>query len=68
MRILMLYTHAQKMPHVGTGRENVVSQVERLHSEALPGLGGRVCVVGQDFGNGRQPFFLLFSIKKTAIL
>ena len=44
---------------MGTGPENTVSQVDRLHSEAAPGLGGRVClVVGDEDGNGS--FFLLF--------
>ena len=50
-----------------TGPENAVSQVERLHSEATPGQGGRVCViVADDDGNGRQPpvFIQLFSIAK----
>ena len=33
--------------------------VERLHSEAAPGLGGCVCVVvGDNDGNGRQPLVL----------
>ena len=39
-----------------TGQENAVSQVERRHSDAEPGLGGRVCVVvGDEDGN---PIFL----------
>ena len=56
-------THTSDAPRVGTGPENSVSQVERLHSEAAPGLGGGICVVvGDDVGNGRQPpvFFSCF--------
>ena len=35
-----------------TGPENAVSQVEKRHSLAAPGLGGRVCVVvGDEDGN-----------------
>ena len=49
-------THTSDAPRVGTGPENAVSQVERLHSETAPGIGGGVCVVvGNDVGNGRQP-------------
>ena len=49
---------------MGTGPENAVSQVERLHSESAPVLGGRV---GDDYGNGRQPpVFNLFSIIKDS--
>ena len=41
------------MPRVGTVPENAVSQMERLHSEAAPGIGGHVCVVvGDEDGNG----------------
>ena len=40
------------MPRVVTGPENAVSRVERRHSDAAPGLGGRVCVVvGDEDGN-----------------
>ena len=52
---------------MGTGPENVVPQVEILHSEAAPGLGGGVCiVVGKEFGNGRQPpvFLTVFNSKR----
>ena len=44
---------------VVTGPENAVSQVERRHSLAAPGLGGRVCVVVGD-EDGNQSFFLAF--------
>ena len=55
-----------------TGPENAVSQVERRHSNAAPGLGGRVCVVvGDEDGNRifvlaflknkRLPYFLKIS-------
>ena len=37
-----------------TGPENAVSQVERRHSHAAPGLGGRVCVVVGDEDGRRQ--------------
>ena len=50
---------------MGTGPENVVSQVERQHSDALPGLGGRVCVVIGD-EDGNRHFFNLFSIMKES--
>ena len=44
---------------VVTGPEDVVSQVERRHSHAAPGLGGRVCVVvGNEDGN--RSFFKLY--------
>ena len=37
---------------MATGPKNAVSQVERRHSYAAPGLGGRVCVVvGDEDGN-----------------
>ena len=45
---------------------NKVSQVERLHSEAAPGLEGGGCVVvGDDVGNGHQPpvFLAVFNSK-----
>ena len=42
-----------------TGPENAVSQVERRHSDAAPGLGGRVCVVVGD-EDGNQSFFSFF--------
>ena len=42
-----------------TGTYNAVSQVERRHSDAGPGLGGRVCVVVGD-EDGNWSFFLLF--------
>ena len=48
-----------------TGPENAVSQVERRHSDAAPGLGGRVCVVVGDEDENRQ-FFYLFSIIKDS--
>ena len=42
-----------------TGPENAVSQVERRHSHAAPGLGGRVCVVvGDEDGNWSFSSFL----------
>ena len=50
---------------MGTGPENAVSQVERRHSDAAPGLGGRVCVVVGDEDENRQ-FFNLFSIIKDS--
>ena len=52
---------------MGTGPENAVSQVEKLYSEAAPGLGGGVCVaVSNDIGNGRQsPVYLaVFNSKR----
>ena len=54
---------------MGTGPKNVVSQEERLHSEAALGLGGGVYVViGNNDGIGRQPpvFLKLFSIVKDS--
>ena len=42
-----------------TGPENAVSQVERRHSHAAPGLGGRVCVVVGD-EDGNRSFFSFF--------
>ena len=47
------------MPHVVTGPENSVSQVERRHSDAAPGLGGHVFVVVGD-EDGNQSFFIVF--------
>ena len=41
------------------GPENAVSQVERRHSDAAPGLGGRVCVVVGD-EDGNRSFFRFF--------
>ena len=47
-----LLLHALGMLRVVTGPENAVSQVERRHSHAAPGIGGRVCaVVGDEDGN-----------------
>ena len=43
-------------PHVVTGPENAVSQEERRHSDATPGIGGRVCVVAGD-EDGNRIFF-----------
>ena len=61
------HTH-KKCPRVGKGPENAVSQVERLHSEAAPGLGDRVCViVGDNFGNGRQPPVFLAILNKKRL-
>ena len=58
-KISPLLLHALVMPRVVTGPENAVSQVERRHSDKMPGLGGRVCfVVGDEDGN--RSFFLLF--------
>ena len=65
-----------------TGPENTVSQVERRHSDAAPGLGGRVCfVVGDEDGNRffldflknkRLPYFKTLSVssklKKVRII
>ena len=62
-----LYPHALVIPQCGYRQENSVSQVERLHSEAAPGLGGRVCVVvGDNDENGRQsPVYLaVFNSKR----
>ena len=42
-----------------SGPENAVSQVERRHSHATPGLGGRVCVVVGD-EDGNHSFFKAF--------
>ena len=42
-----------------TGPENAVSQVERQHGLAMPGLGGRVCVV-VDNEDGSRVFFCFF--------
>ena len=50
-----------------TGPENAVSQVYRRHSDAPPGLGGRVCVVIGD-EDGNRVFFKAFLEKKTPIL
>ena len=47
------------MPRVGKVPENAVSQVERWNSDAVPGLGGSVCVVIGD-EDGNWSFFLLF--------
>ena len=45
--------------------EKAVSQVEIRHSDAAPGLGGRVCVaVGDEDGNCQ--FFYMFSIIKDS--
>ena len=50
---------------MGIGPENAVSQVERRHSDAALGLGGRVCaVVGDEDGN--RQFFYVFSIIKDS--
>ena len=52
------YTH-KRCPRVVTGPENAISQVERRHSHAAPGIGGRVCVlVGNEDGN--RIFFSFF--------
>ena len=52
------YTH-YLCPAVVTGPENAVSQVERRHSDAAPGLGDCVCVFVDDEDGNRQ-FFLAF--------
>ena len=59
---------------MGKGPENAVFQVERRHSDAAPGIGGRVCiVVGDEDGNQsflaflknkRLPYFLKISASK----
>ena len=48
-----------------TGPENAVSQMERWHSDAAPGLGGRVCVVVGD-EDGNHHFLNLFSVIKDS--
>ena len=55
-------TH-KRFPRVVIGPENAVSQVEIRHSDSVPGIGGRVCVVVDDEDGNRQ-FFNLFSIIK----
>ena len=62
-KIRRCYYKHQLCPRVVTGPENSVSQVERRHSDAAPGLGGRFCVVVGDEDGNRQ-FFYLFSIIK----
>ena len=49
-----------------TGPENAVSQVERGHSHAAPGLGGRVFVVVGD-EDGNWSFFLAFLKNKRLL-
>ena len=44
------------MPPCSDRPRNAVSQVERRHSLAAPGLGGRVCVVVGD-EDGKSEFF-----------
>ena len=44
---------------MGIGPENAVSQVERRHSDAAPGIGGSVCVV-VGIEDGKRSFFKLF--------
>ena len=56
-------TRTSYAPRVVTGPENAVSQMERLHSEAAPGLGGHVCVVlvtTMEMGVNRQFLFSCF--------
>ena len=49
-------TRTSYAPRVVTGPENAVSQLERRHSLAAPGLGGRVCVVVGDEDVNRSFF------------
>ena len=46
-----------------TGPENSVFQVEIRHSDAAPGLGGRVCVVVGN-ADGNQIFFASLKNKR----
>ena len=56
------HTH-QLSPPVVTGPENAVSQVQRRHSDATPGLWVRVCVVvGNEDGN--QSFLAFLKNKR----
>ena len=50
-----------------TGPYNSVSQVERRHSDAAPGIGGRVCVVVGDEDENRI-FFCFFEKQKAPVL
>ena len=54
-----LLPHALVMPPCGYRPINPVSQVERRHSDAAPGLGDRVCVVVGD-EDGNRIFFSFF--------
>ena len=54
------------MPLCSDRPRNAVTQVERQHSEAAPGLGGRVCIVVGDEDGNRQFFYYLFSIIKDS--
>ena len=58
-RISPLLLHALVMPLCSDRPRNAVSQVERRHSHAAPGLGGRVCVVVGD-EDGNRHFFICF--------
>ena len=58
------YTHKRR-PRVVTVPENAVSQVERQHSDSVPGIWVCVCVVFVDEDGNRQ-FFYLFSIIKDS--
>ena len=58
-----LLLHALVMPRVVKGPENAVSQVERLHSHAAPGIGGRFCVVVGD-EDGNWSFFAFLKNKQ----
>ena len=50
-----------------TGPENEVSQAERRHIDAAPGLGGRVCVVVCD-EDGNWSFFAYLKNKRLPYL